>query len=190
MPFLLEKSDFFIAKEGKNVLRILPSWRGDNQEFYLEVPTHYNINAQTRALICRRMIRQPCPVCLFIEDLYKTKSHFNVEQAARMAPVNRLMLNVLPQQSRDVKVWSIGERMLHDILSYVVDAGYGDLSDPVKGRDLVLYRTGDGKNTQYTLNVAPLPSTVRLKDWERKLFDLDQFFHPPSAIEMRDILRG
>jgi hypothetical protein len=191
MPFMLEKDDFFVPQEGKNVLRILPSWRGDPEsEWFLDVPTHYQVTPEARALICRGMVGKHCPVDDFMQSLYQSPLRVDRERATRMAPVRRIMMNVHPYGSEAVKVWSIGERMLQDLLALAVEGGYGDLTDPVRGRYLVLYRLGDGKNTQYSVRAIQSASKVHIRDWHKKMYDLDKYFQPPSAIEMREILRG
>jgi len=190
MPFSLELSDFWIPKQGHNPIRILPPYDPDAGEFFLEVPTHYDVTPQCRALICQRMTHRTCIVERYMAHLLSSRDRASQERALRMKPVSRIQMNVHPLKESRVKVWSVSEATLQKILSLMVDEGYGHLTHYNRGHDLRVTRIGEGPDTRYTLHVRTNPTPVKLVGWVDQLYDLKACFAPPSNEEVWDILQG
>jgi hypothetical protein len=191
MAFLLDKSDFFIPKEGKNTVRILPSWReGNDEEFFLEVPTHYEVTPECRALICRKIRGQECPVDAYATSLILSRNILTKSRGRRMQAVTRYMLNVAPDNGQSVKVWSVSSFLLQDLFTCMIDGGIGDVTDPVHGRNLLIFRAGFNSETRYTIQPQGETSRLRLKHWNQRIYNLDKCFEPPSYEEIMHILEG
>lgn len=191
MAFMLGPSDFFVPKDGVNRVRILPSWDpASHPEFYFEVPTHYEVTPECRALICRKMIGEPCPIEDYIQMLSQSENPTSRERARRMESVVRVMVNVHPVRGTDIKVWSMSENLLQQILSVVIDHGYSNLTHAQKGHNLRVLRAGQGASTRYVVNIDPSPSAITLKGWPERMYNLRDHFQPPTLQEVRTILRG
>jgi hypothetical protein len=190
MPFSLELSDFWVPKQGPNAIRILPPHDPDQGEFFLEVPTHYDVTPQCRALICQKMTHRTCIIERYMAHLLSSRERDSQERALRMKPVNRIQMNIHPLKESRVKIWSVSSGTLQKILSLIVDEGYGNLTHYSRGHDLRVTRTGEGSDTRYTFHVRPNPTSIKLPGWLDQLYDLTAHFRPPSDAEVWDILRG
>ncbi len=187
MPFTLDRDDFWIPRDGVSLVRILPALAVE-EDFYLEVATHYEVTEECRALICQKMYKTSCLVCRYAAQLRSVRDRDSQARAARMAQRMRTMMNVHPLGTREVKVWSISESTLGKILSIIVDEGVSQLTHPALGRDLRVIRSGEGEDTRYQVQARPRATPVKLHAWEAKLYNLRKEFRPPTNAEVWEIL--
>lgn len=175
MPFMLTKEDFFIPGLGMNLVRILPSWRGEGEDFYLEVPTHYQVSLNTRAAICASMANRPCLLC-----------------ESGNPQVMRFMMNVSIRTRQDrlkVLVWSVSASTMQAILEWVVKHEL-DISDVRGGRALRVYKTSHDPKDPLKLILGVKAQKVSMEKVQPKLYDLDKHMVPPTDEEMRLMLQG
>ena len=65
-----------------------------------------------------------------------------------------------------VKFWGFGKTVYQDILGYIADPDYGDITDPMTGRDIVLDVTSAEES-----NAAYPTTAIRIKPAQTKLSD-------------------
>lgn len=158
-----------------------------------------------------------CPVCQYYSSLWKQSEDKNLSKkeveekqaAARlMKAVPRYYFNCIVRQERQQdgtvlenvgpKILSVGETVYKKIITGIVgdesldEKGYGDVTDPVSGRDFKLIKTikksGDQDYPNYDsskfLDVSPLGTPEQVKTWASALHDLASMRQVKSADEM------
>jgi hypothetical protein len=76
------------------------------------------------------------------------------------------------KENEGVKFWGFGKTVYQDILGYIADPDYGDITDPINGRDIVLEITSAEES-----NAAYPTTTIRVKPSQSKVADT------PEAIQ-------
>lgn len=188
-----KRSTYFTPKEGQNRVRILPSWRGKNEDFYLELPVHRNIGPNSQWATCLKFWNEPCPICRAIDRLSASQTARDQNAASKMLPDARYVVNVGVPNSEDglVKPWSISPSWFYEILGFFADPEYGDFTNPREGYDYIFTREGTGLKTRYTnKRFARNPSPVKIAECKKKLINLDTFPKRYTRQELQAFLRG
>ena len=127
--------------EGDQTIRILPTSDGDPfKEFHF----HYNVGKNPGILCPKKNYGDHCPICDFASQLWRDGVDSNSDQsknaAKKLFARKRYYSPILVrgQEASGVKVWAYGKTAYETLLGYVLDADYGDITDPETGTDLVL----------------------------------------------------
>jgi len=127
--------------EGDQTIRILPTADGDPfKEFHF----HYNVGKNPGILCPKKNYGEHCPICDFASQLWRDGVDNNSDQsknaAKKLFARKRYYSPILVrgQETSGVKVWAYGKTAYETLLGYVLDADYGDITDPETGTDLVL----------------------------------------------------
>lgn len=189
-------ADFWIPKEGRNVIRILPAM--DGQEFYSEAKVRYNVGPK------KKMVTVPldsspknCPIHKFVDDLYKTKDKDDEKLAKKMKASSRYYFNIIDRSVGEdeegygkVQVFGCGSTIFTDILGIICDPDYGDITDPEAGYDIIITKSGKGLDTEYKTVARPKQTPIGIPDWKEKLNDLAKIATPKSYEKRQEILEG
>ena len=134
-------------KEGDQTIRILPTADGDPfKEFHF----HYNVGKNPGILCPKKNYGEHCPICDFASQLWREGVDTNNDQskaaAKKLFARKRYYSPIIirGQETDGVKVWAYGKMAYETLLGYVLDADYGDITDPETGTDLVLNYTVPG----------------------------------------------
>ena len=88
----------------------------------------------------------------------------NEEIADRIRPRTKYYANVLDRKSGKAMIWGFTPKTLGILLSYCSDPDYGDISHPEEGYDVVIERTGTGRNdTKYQIRMRPKQNEVDME---------------------------
>ena len=125
------------VNDGTTVIRILPS-KDDSDPFYAETKIHrvrmpdkeYENNVH-----CRRINGEDCPLCTLYLALWKTKVKDDEKMARAIKPRERFFINVIDRESDKVKIFSLGSKLFTKIVSTMLDADFGDITDLKDGHD-------------------------------------------------------
>lgn len=185
---------------GKNVRRIL--WpKGDKDLCYSEGYLHFGLGEDGKtSLVCRKTndSKAHCPVCEYITQLQMSKDKNDKKLAESIKPRKRVYLNVIDRDSDsdtdELKVLPVGLTIQKAIVAILCDPDYGDITDPVEGRDVTIKRTGQGLNTEYSVlpkpNASPASTTLTPEQIEDQMADLDAFWTVPSVEDMEKVIYG
>lgn len=190
----LGRGKLWKPKKGQNRIRILPSWRGPEEEFYKEAPTHWNVGPESnRSVICPKVVGQKCPICELADKYAKSDNSKKQAIAEKLQPRTRVIFNILDLDAKDGQVhqWSCSEAQLQELLSYYIDPDYGDFTNWKSGFDVIIIRKGEGLNTRYKVRLSRNPSKV--KDWKKlrkALPNLDQKYKPYDTQKILSIMSG
>ena len=197
---------FINALEGDNIFRLMPPWK-DGENWYRKVPLHYGIfpKNEKMAFTCPKVLAEimmeeatDCPVCDIAQKLFDKGGKDDIKKAKRFMAKTNYYANVLVvstpdgDKEGDVRVYRFGPQIYTQIVDLMM-AKWGDLSDPVKGRPIMVKRTGSGQmDTEY--NVFPEPDAMPLKkDVIAKIHNLDDgegVVEIWSAAQLEAIMEG
>jgi len=124
-------------------VRIVPYKHGPDP--FNELYFHYDIGS-VKTILCPHTagVDESCPICDYTQYLYKQeKSDKNYALYKRLKSRLRVYVPVIVRGDEDagIRFWGIGKNTYTAIGRLFIDAEYGDLSDPIKGRDVKVLAT-------------------------------------------------
>lgn len=136
-----KKSDLVWKPEiGVQQIRIVPyKFRPDNP--FIELYFHYNLNNKT--YLSPISFGDPDPINEFAEKLKNTGSKEDWKAGKNMEPKLRTYVPVVVRgkEHEGVKFWGFGKTVYQELLAYIADPDYGDITDPIRGRDITVEYT-------------------------------------------------
>lgn len=191
------RKEFWSPKPGLNSIRILPSWTLDlSKDFFRKTAQHWKLgNNQDLWVTC--LIEEGyerCPVCEKIDRLYRTKIKEDSDSAKLIRKQIKVLWNIIDMNSvsKGVQVWQSGITVLGDLLKFVGNSKYGDISHPTTGRniDIVMTEAKESKTgwNDYAIQPDPERSAIAEMEWLEQLQDLDLLVRIKSAEEVDYIL--
>lgn len=206
------KTVLWTPNRGSYLVRIIP-WSDD---FMVLLDTPPFAERWFYYALGNRMVApalgQPDPVRELRDALFSDRSTENLASAKKLKPKMRCYVPVIVAALADepdegvkkgdkvVRLWSLNETVYKDILSYMVDPEYGDLSDPDVGRDITVDITDSGKKipddkegkTFNDIKIRPKTSTRSLDAAERELLtrvpSIDEVAPISSYDKLKDAL--
>jgi hypothetical protein len=150
---------------GKHQIRLVP-YKFNKDIPFIELFFHYNINNKT--YLSPISFGRPDPIVEFAEKLKRTGDTDDWKAGKKMEPKLRTFAPVIVRgkESEGVKFWGFGKTVYQDILGYIADPDYGDITDPMNGRDIVLEITSAEES-----NAAYPTTTIRVKPSQSKVAD-------------------
>ena len=148
---------------GKHQIRLVP-YKFNKDIPFIELFFHYNINNKT--YLSPISFGRPDPIVEFAEKLKRTGDTDDWKAGKKMEPKLRTFAPVIVRgkENEGVKFWGFGKTVYQDILGYIADPDYGDITDPMNGRDIVLeIVSAEESNAAYpttTIRVKPSQSKV------------------------------
>ena len=143
---------------GKHQVRIVP-YKFNKDNPFIELYFHYNVNNKT--YLSPISFGRPDPIVEFADKLKRMGDKEDWKAAKAMEPKLRTFVPVIVrgEEGEGVKFWGFGKTVYQEILGYIADPDYGDITDPTEGRDLTVeYVSAEDAGTSYpttTLRVKP-----------------------------------
>jgi hypothetical protein len=194
-----KKSDsIFKPANGKSQVRIVP-YKFNKDIPFIELYFHYNINNKT--YLSPMSFGRPDPIVEFAEKLKRTGDTDDWKAGKKMEPKLRTFVPVIVRgkESEGVKFWGFGKTVYQDILGYIADPDYGDITDPNTGRDIVLeVMSAEESNASYpTTTIRVKPATSKLSDSPetiQQLLDgqkeITELYQELSYAELKSVLEN
>ena len=128
---------FWKPTVGKALVRFVPSNRNPENPF-TELHFHYGIGKRT--IISPTNFGEKDPIIEFAKELRKTKEPENWKLAKKLEPKMRCYVPIVVRgkESEGVKFWGFGKTVYTELLGFMADDDYCDISDPMNGRDIVV----------------------------------------------------
>ncbi len=132
------KENFWKPEPGTQVVRIVP-YKHNKDNPFIELFFHYNLG-NNKTYLSPLSFGRPDPVAEFADKLKSTGNKDEWIQGKRLEPKMRTFAPVIVRgkESEGVKFWGFGKTVYQELLSVIADPDYGDISDPVNGRDVVV----------------------------------------------------
>lgn len=188
-----QRFPLWIPPEGRSEIRFLPPWSAEGDIGY-ESKWHWNIGPEHKALPCPQSIGKECPLCEFVRELRGRKD----PRAQNLYARKRIYYNIVvrSEEEKGVQVYASGVRVYENILSYLYDDEWGDITNIIDGRDMILERVGQGKeDTTYTLkpkaNPSPLHTDQEIVDkWVEGIHNLNEIIIYPEIEDVSKLVEG
>lgn len=187
------KGNVLYIEEGTTRVRILPT---KGEDFVAEV-SHVYLNKELKGVYSAISIGQPCPLDEAYQELKKSKDEEDQDLAKKLSPRLAYLIPVLVYEDekgkkvdkeKSGKLMKIASGVYQTLIDLYLDEDeWGDMTDPKKGYDVKIIRTGKGMNdTEYS--VVACKNTPIDKDWA-KPFDLDNavkaIFEPYDTVKQK-----
>jgi hypothetical protein len=150
---------------GKHQIRLVP-YKFNKENPFIELLFHYGINNKT--YLSPSSFGRPDPIVEFAEKLKRMGDKEDWKAAKKMEPKLRTFVPVLVrgEEGEGVRFWGFGKTVYQEILGYIADPDYGDITDPNEGRDIVVeIVSAEDSGTSYPV------TTIRVKPKESALTD-------------------
>ena len=183
---------------GKHQVRIVP-YQFDKDNPFIELYFHYNINNKT--YLSPQSFGRPDPIVEFADKLKRMGDKEDWKAAKAMEPKLRTFVPVVVrgEEGEGVRFWGFGKTVYQEILGYIADPDYGDITDPTSGRDLTIeYKSAEEAGTTYpttTIRVKPSETAVS-EDTERATSfiesqtEITDLYSELSYDELKSVLEG
>jgi hypothetical protein len=183
---------------GKHQVRIVP-YKFSPENPFIELFFHYNINNKT--YLSPSSFGRPDPICEFADKLKRMGDKEDWKAAKKMEPKLRTFVPVLVrgEEGDGIKFWGFGKTVYQEILGYIADPDYGDITDPNSGRDLTIeYISAEDAGTSYpttTLrvkpNVTPLAGDdAQITNLLENQSNITDIYSELSYAELKSVLEG
>ena len=152
------RDNLWKPEPGKQVVRIVP-YQHDRDNPFQELYFHYNLGKKN--YLSPVTYGKPDPVVEFCEKLKASGNSDEWKLGKQMEPKMRTYVPVIVRgkESEGVKMWGFGKTVYQELLGFITDPDYGDISDASTGRDIVVERqTPAEAGNQYgktTIRVKP-----------------------------------
>ena len=187
-------NSFWNPPAGKTQIRITPYVENKDNPF-VELFFHYSL-VPNKTVLSPLSFGRPDPVQQFADKLKSTGDKDEWIQGKRIEPKMRTFVPVIVrgEETEGVKWWGFGKTVYQELLSIIADPDYGDISDSMTGRDIVVERqTAAEAGNQYgktTIRVKPNQTAlVEDLDLSKKLLTVQpnivELYTEPSFDELK-----
>jgi len=179
----------------EHTVRLISFPDNDGQPFK-ELWFYYNIGKE-RGLLTPHQFDNPDPIQELINKLREEGSKESYELAKKLYPKMRTYAPVIVRGEEDkgVQIWGFGKMVYQALLGLMLDEDYGDITDPLDGRDIkVVCSKQPGKKWAMT-EVRPRGRQSNLsenssdaKEWLSNIPNLDDLYECKSYDELSKIV--
>lgn len=132
-----KQSHLWKPEPGSQVVRIIP-YQHNKENPFIELYFHYNFSGKN--LLSPSSFGKPDPIVEFAEKLKTTGSSDDWKAGKKLEPTMRCYVPIIVRgkEMEGVKFWGFGKQVYQELLSIISDPDYGDISDPMSGRDITI----------------------------------------------------
>ena len=150
-------SNLWKPQPGKQVIRVLP-YKHNKDNPFIELFFHFGLNNKT--YLSPVTFGRPDPIEEFASKLKTSGNREEYQMARKLEAKMRTFAPVIVrgEEGQGVKFWGFGKTVYQELLSVIADPDYGDITDPISGRDVsVEFKTAEETG-------ASIPkTTIRVK---------------------------
>lgn len=183
---------------GKHQIRLVP-YKFNKENPFIELLFHYGINNKT--YLSPQSFGRPDPIVEFAEKLKRMGDKEDWKAAKKMEPKLRTFVPVLVrgEEGEGVKFWGFGKTVYQEILGYIADPDYGDITDAENGRDIVVeVVSAEDSGTSYpvtTIRVKPketpmAESNEKITKFINEQKNITDLYQELSYAELKSVLEG
>ena len=130
-------SNLWKPQPGKQVIRVLP-YKHNKDNPFIELFFHFGLNNKT--YLSPITFGRPDPIEEFAQKLKTSGNREEYQMARKLESKMRTFAPVIVrgEESQGVRFWGFGKTVYQELLSVIADPDYGDITDPVSGRDVAV----------------------------------------------------
>ena len=122
---------------GKTQIRIIP-YKLNTDTPFIELFFHYDLGG--KSFLSPTSFGRPDPIEEFADKLKQSGNREDWQLGKKLESKLRTFSPVVVrgEESGGTKFWGFGKTVYQELLSIIADPDYGDISDPINGRDVVV----------------------------------------------------
>ena len=190
---------FWKPQPGKSQIRITP-YNENKDNPFVELFFHYSL-VPNKTVLSPLSFGRPDPVQQFADKLKGSGDKDEWIQGKRIEPKMRTFAPVVVrgEETEGVKWWGFGKTVYQELLGIIADPDYGDISDVMTGRDIVVERqTAAEAGNQYgktTIRVKPnqtalVEDAILSDNLLKNQPNIVELYTEPSFDELKGHLQG
>jgi len=193
-----KKNTMWRPEEGsETTVRLIAYPNNDGQPFK-ELMFYYNIG-NNPGLLSPYQFGKPDPIQELITKLRDEGSKESYELAKKLYPKMRCYAPVIVrgEEEKGVRLWAFGKQVYQTLLNYMLDEDYGDITDPIEGRDVRVTCTKQPGKMWTSTDVRPRGKDSPLsenndksKQWLDNIPDVNDLFELKSYEELERIINA
>ena len=190
------QNNLWKPEPGKQTIRIVP-YQHDRANPFRELYFHYDLGKKN--YLSPVTNGKADPVVEFAEKLKASGNSDEWKLGKKLEPKMRTYVPIVVRgkESEGVKFWGFGKTVYTELLGVIADPDYGDISDPMNGRDVVVeFTPSEGGGYPKTAirvkpNVTTLTEDKNVAEMVAKNQpDLSNIFKEPSYDELIEALEN
>jgi hypothetical protein len=187
-------------KPGKQVLRIVP-YKFVPDFPFIELKFYYNMNKKT--YLSPSTFGRPDPILELAESLKSNGSKEEWTLGRSLEPKMRTYAPVIVRGEEDagIRFWGFGKQVYEELLGYIAEPDYGDITDPDTGRDIILeFKTAKEVGKSYpetSIRIRPTASPIAEKgdpdgimESMKNQIDILDLYDEPAYDELKEIMEA
>jgi len=193
-----KKNTMWRPEEGsETTVRLLAYPDNDGQPFK-ELMFYYNIG-NNPGLLSPYQFTKPDPIQELITKLRDEGTKESYELAKKLYPKMRCYAPVIVrgEEEKGVRLWAFGKTVYQTLLNYMLDEDYGDITDPIEGRDVRVSCSKNPGQQWATTDVRPRGKDSPLsedsdqsKKWLDNIPNVNDLFELKSYEELENIINS
>jgi hypothetical protein len=132
-----------LNQPGKQIIRVLP-YKHNKDNPFIELFFHFGLNNKT--YLSPITFGRPDPIEEFAQKLKTSGNREEYQMARKLESKMRTFAPIIVrgEETQGVRFWGFGKTVYQELLSVIADPDYGDITDPVNGRDVsVEFKTAE-----------------------------------------------
>lgn len=177
-----KQNNLWKPEPGTQQVRIVP-YQHNRENPFIELYFHYDFGGKN--ILSPISFGRPDPIVEFADKLKSTGNKDDWKAGKKLDPTMRCYVPVLVRgkESEGVKFWGFGKTVYQELLSIIADPDYGDISDPMSGRDIVVeFKTTEQNGRSYP------ETSIRVKPNQTPLTDnksvLEKVGNQPNILDI------
>jgi len=189
-------SNLWKPQPGKQVIRVLP-YKHNKDNPFIELFFHFGLNNKT--YLSPITFGRPDPIEEFAQKLKTSGNREEYQMARKLEAKMRTFAPVVVrgEEAQGVRFWGFGKTVYQELLSVIADPDYGDITDPVSGRDIsVEFITAEESGASFpktSIRVKPNQTPItedkaQLEGILDNQKDITELYQELSYEELTDVL--
>ena len=191
-------SNLWKPEPGTQQVRIVP-YKFNKDNPFIELYFHYDI--AKRSYLSPISFGRPDPIEEFATKLKQTGNKDDWRLGRKLDAKMRTFLPVIVRgkESEGVKFWGFGKTVYQELLSFIADPDYGDITDPTNGRDIAVeFKTAEETGANFpstSIRVKPNQTPItedaeQLKNMIDNQQKITEIYTEQSYDELKEVLNN
>ena len=191
-------SNLWKPEPGTQQVRIVP-YKFNKDNPFIELYFHYDI--AKRSYLSPISFGRPDPIEEFATKLKQTGNKDDWRLGRKLDAKMRTFLPVVVRgkEGEGVKFWGFGKTVYQELLSFIADPDYGDITDPTNGRDIAVeFKTAEETGANFpstSIRVKPNQTPItddaeQLKGMIENQQKITEIYTEQSYDELKEVLNN
>ena len=158
---------------GKTQIRIIP-YKLNTDTPFIELFFHYDLGG--KSFLSPTSFGRPDPIEEFADKLKQSGNREDWRLGKKLESKLRTFAPVVVrgEENQGTKFWGFGKTVYQELLSIIADPDYGDISDPINGRDVVVeFKTAEETGASFPkTSIRVKPNQIPITEDKAVLTDL------------------